>query len=341
MEKFSITFGQKPEYLIERKIQIDEIINNFSLDFPLTMSYVITGVRGSGKTVLLTTIGKEFSKREDYIVIDINPEREILEQIASKLYESPFIKRLFLNKTFSFSFHGVSFSINGEEPVSNVKSIIDKMLSVIKKQNKKILLLIDEVSNTNQLKAFLHDYQSFLRDEHKIFLLMTGLAENVDALINSKSLTFLYRCPKIILSSLNIESISKSYKNIFNIDVNLSNILATLTNGYAFAYQVVGYLYSKYEDYEKIIPELDQYLSIYVYDKIFINLPKKEIQFLKAMSKDKDVDNASIIKNTNFSDKEFGVYRDRLIKRGLIYSSGRGLLSFSLPRFKEYLDRQM
>lgn len=341
MEKFNITFGQKPEYLIERKMQIDEVINNFSLDFPLTMTYLITGVRGSGKTVLLTTIGKEFSKKEDFIVIDINPERDILEQIASKLYESQSIKKLFLNKTLSFSFHGVGFSINGEEPVSNVRSIIEKMLSVVKKQNKKILLLIDEVSNSKELKAFLHDYQSFIRDENKMFLLMTGLAENVDALINNKSLTFLYRCPKITLSSLDMNVVANSYKEIFDINDDISLALATLTNGYAFAYQVVGYLYSKYKDINNMITELDQYLSIYVYDKIYVNLPKNEIKFLKAMDANNDVDNALIMKNSNFSIKEFGVYRDRLIKRGLIYSSGRGLLSFSLPRFKEYLERQM
>lgn len=341
MNNFSIVFGQKPENLIDRKQYIDKIVNDFCLDFPLSMSYIITGVRGSGKTVLLTSVGNLFEEKEDWIVVDINPEREILEQIASKLYESKSMKALFLSKSFSISFKGIGFSISGKEPVSNIKTVLDKMLDLVRKHNKKVILLIDEVSNSQQLKAFLHDYQSMLRDEFPVYLLMTGLTENVYSLQNSKTLTFLYRCPKIMLNSLDYSLISESYKNIFNINEKLSTDLALLTKGYPFAYQVVGYLFGKYKDLKNIILEYDQYLAIYVYDKIYSSLSEKEVELIKSFPSNEFISVKEILSNTKLNQKEFSVYRDRLIKRGLLDGSKRGYLSFTLPRFAEYLKKQL
>lgn len=46
---------------------------------------------------------------------------------------------------------------------------------------------------------------------------MTGLYENIYDLQNEKSLTFLYRAPKIILEPLNYTAIKSHYMRIFDI----------------------------------------------------------------------------------------------------------------------------
>ena len=48
---------------------------------------MITGVRGSGKTVMLTDISKHFKNEKDWIVIELNPDRDMLQGIAAKLYD--------------------------------------------------------------------------------------------------------------------------------------------------------------------------------------------------------------------------------------------------------------
>ena len=336
--KFSLQFGQLPQSYIYRKFDLDRITDDFSLDFPLSRIYIICGVRGSGKTVLLTDVGKRFSKKEEWIVVDVNPNRSILEQIASGIYETESVKHLFLSA--SFSFHGLGFSIQGKTPVSNIKTILEKMLSVVKKHNKKVLITIDEVSNNGYMRSFAHDFQSLLREDYPIYTVMTGLYENVNSLQNNKNLTFLYRAPKRDLKPLNIDLVKEEYRVIFEEESSETiDSLANLTKGYAFAYQVVGYLFSKYKDIDKIYNELDQYLSVYVYEKIWSNLPTAEKKILKTFVTDTNTTEV-ILKATAYSSKVYSVYRDRLIKHGLVTSYLYGELKLVLPRFENFIVKQ-
>lgn len=320
---------------------MDKITDDFLLDFPLSHIYIICGVRGSGKTVLLTDVAKRLSKRDEWILVDVNPNRSILEQIASGIYEAESVKHLFLSASFSFSFHGLGFSIEGKTPVSNIKTILEKMLTVVKKLNKKVLITIDEASNNGYMRSFAHDFQSLLREDYPIYTVMTGLYENVNSLQNNKNLTFLYRAPKIDLKPLDIELVKQEYKVIFdNVEEGVINNLGDLTKGYAFAYQVVGYLFSKYKDINKIYDELDRYLSIYVYEKIWSNLPKAEKAILKTFVTDTST-TEEILKTTSYPSKTYSVYRDRLIKRGIVSPSNYGELKLVLPRFENFIAKQL
>lgn len=239
---FSTTFGIEPSNYIQREKETKKIINDFSQEEPSNYVYLITGVRGSGKTVLLSNVASQLNQSDNWIVIDPGPKDNILENIASKLYESGKVKHLFLKSEFSFSFQGITFSIKGENPVSSVMTLLKKMLDQVKKKNKKVLITIDEVDNSSQMKSFIQAYQSLIRQHYPVLLLMTGLYENVSKLQNDKSLTFLYRAPKIQLGALPLKMIAFKYKAHLDIDTDTSIELAKLTKGYAYAYQVLGYV---------------------------------------------------------------------------------------------------
>ena len=64
------------------------------------------------------------------------------------------------------------------------------MLDIIKSKNKKVMLCIDDVSNNQNVKIFIQQFQILHRKEIPIFLLITGLYENVRSLQNEKLLTF-------------------------------------------------------------------------------------------------------------------------------------------------------
>ena len=57
---FSLSFGKEPVSLINRNVQSYEIIDTFEDENPVYQVCMITGVRGSGKTVMLTEINKTF-----------------------------------------------------------------------------------------------------------------------------------------------------------------------------------------------------------------------------------------------------------------------------------------
>jgi len=340
---FELTFGLKPSNYISRIKQSDEIISNFKSKTG-NKSFLITGVRGTGKTVMLSHISKQFENEKNWIVIELIPNYDMLEQFASALYDSSIMNKIFNNKTFGFSFSGISFSISGEKPITNVISLIEVLLDRIKKCDKSVLIAVDEVSNNDYVKTFTQAFQLLIRKEYPIHLLMTGLYQNIYELQNDKDLTFLYRAPKISLEPLNLAAITNSYQELLNITKEEALLLAKETKGYAYAYQVLGHLVFEKQNPkldDKLYAKYDQYLEEYVYEKMYSELSSNDKKILKAFTSDdiNSVDN--LLLKSKMKKNVFSVYRDRLIKRGIIESPEYGKLVLKLPRFYEFLERQI
>ena len=338
---FSMTFGIEPTNLIKRIKETERIISEFSNADVSNYVYVITGLMGSGKTVLLSTIAEHFSKDKQWIVVDPGPKDNILENVASEIYETSKVKKLFISGDFSFSFQGLTFSLKGKEPVSSVNTLLKKMLDHLKKKRKRVLITIDEIDNSEQMKIFVQAYQSLLRLKYPVFLLMTGLYDNVSKLQDDKALTFLYRAPKITIEPLNLNAISLSYMKYLNVSQDKANQLAKLTKGYAYAYQVLGYLLfdkgRKDIDFD-ILAEYDQYLADYVYEKLYSELSEKEQVILKCFKDDSAIKVETLSKASGIDPKTLSVYRDRLIKKGILKSPKYGYLELTLPRFERFLS---
>ena len=340
---FELTFGLKPNNYISRLKQSEEIISNFKSPTG-NKSFLITGVRGTGKTVMLSHISKQFENEKNWIVIELIPNYDMLEQFASALYDSSIMNKIFNNKTFGFSFSGISFSISGEKPVKNVISLIEVLLDKIKKSGKDVLIAVDEVSNNDYVKTFTQVFQLLIRKEYPIHLLMTGLYQNIYELQNDKDLTFLYRAPKISLEPLNLAAITNSYQELLNITKEEALILAKETKGYAYAYQVLGHLVFEKKNPivdDSLYAKYDQYLEEYVYEKMYSELSSNDKKILKAFESDSVNSVENLLNKSKMKKNVFSVYRDRLIKRGIIESPEYGKLSLKLPRFYEFLERQI
>lgn len=337
---FSITFGYEPLNYIARVKETNDIIQTFNNENPSNFTYMFLGVRGSGKTVLLSSLSNYFEKQDNRIVVKVGAKINIIENIASDIYQKSKLKFKFLEKEFSFSFNGITFSLKGNKEILTSFSLLKEMLDILNKRNKRVLIAIDEVDNSDEMKYFLQYYSTLLIEKYKVMLLMTGLYENVFKLQEDKSLTFLYRAPKIYLSSLSISSVALNYSELLSIGDEEALKLAKLTKGYAYAYQVLGFLL--FENHEKtltkkILAEFDQYMSDYVYDKIFSSLGLIEQNIILSFKSNLKVKVNEIEKLTSIEHNKFSVYRDRLIKKGIIFSPARGYLEFTLPRFKEFL----
>lgn len=137
------------------------------------------------------------------------------------------------------------------------------MIENLAQHHKKILFTIDEVTASPQIKAFTFAVQQMLRKNSPVFLLMTGLYQNISDLQNEKNLTFLYRAPKIILSPLNIGAMADNYRqNIKSYQPMMPERWQKLTKGYPFAFQVVGYfLWKDSTEFTKVISQSRQYLE--------------------------------------------------------------------------------
>ncbi len=337
---FTITFGIEPSAPIKRIKEAQKIISDFSAEPITNYAYIITGPRGCGKTVLLSSVANILAKDDGWIVVDPGPKDKILENVASEIYETTIAKRLFLKGEFSFSFQGVSFSLKGKEPATTANSLIKKMIGYLNKKGKRVLITIDEVDNSKEMRNFVQAYESLIRHNYQVLLLMTGLYENVSKLQDDTTLTFLYRAPKISLEPLNIGAIASSYETHLGVDTDKALELAKFTNGYAYAYQVLGHLL--YDKGEKAISketmsEFDQYMGDYVYDKVFSELSSNEQHLLLSFKTNDPVKVEDLRAASGFDSRAMSVYRDRLLKKGLLQNPKYGYLEFSFPRFAEYL----
>lgn len=336
---FTITFGKYPLDLIQRHEIFDEIIASFDNKITGTPLYILVGARGSGKTVCMTSIANHYRDDKKWLVVDLNPHQDLLEQLAASLYQKGKLKKLFIKKDFSFSFQGFSFSISGDEPISNVASLLDLMFSYLKKKGISVLINIDEANNNEHMRVFAHQFQYFLRQDYLVNLLMTGLYENISSLENEKSLTFLYRAPKIYLPPLNIRAIAYSYVDLLKMDEDVAIEAAKITKGYAFAYQLLGYILfnqKKKKVDDKVLREFDLMLDEKSYSKIYSELSNKEKEIITVVA-DGAFTNEEVMNALGIKSNALAVYKQQLFKKGIIDKSERGNMVFSLPRFKEFI----
>ena len=322
---FTLSFGMEPLQYISRFSQTNEIINSFSSEAPTSYVYMISGVRGAGKTVMLSSLSDHFNKKKDWIVVNVVPETDILHAIAAKLYSINELKKLFITAKLDLSAFGLGITIEGGHQIFDIGTALEQMLEHIAKRKKRVLILIDEVISNQHVKSFVAEFQLFIRKKLPVFLLMTGLYNNIYNLQNEDTLTFLYRAPKIMLEPLSLGAISRSYADVLNVDDDTASYMAKLTKGYPFAYQVLGYLYwqniidsKKKKTVDDLIPDFDNILEDYVYEKVWTELSDKEKEIIGFVAGKEPAKISDIRENLSLSSGSMSVYRDRLAKKGII-----------------------
>ena len=350
---YTLQFSFIPPKMIERSVITSEIISNFVRDLPTYRCMFITGVRGSGKTVMLGDIRNKISENKDWITVDLNPESNFLDSLARSLYLIPSIKALFIKAKLDFSVLGIGVAVeNAELIASNEEDALKMMLNVVKEAKKKILVTVDEVTYSKNVATFSHALSSFSNAGYPIYVLMTGLADNIKNIKNEKSLTFLYRAKVKELDILNITAIRSDYQKTLGIDKDWADELAYGSRGYSLAYQAIGYHYwnalSKAKNYndinrDELLQELDITLSEMAYDKIWGELSPGDRKVVEAMIEIESTENSELIKVEKIREKVkmnsdvFTKYRERLIYSGVVDGSQYGMLKFKLPRFEEYV----
>lgn len=336
---FTLLYGMPPQSIITRNEDIEKIVDSFSNNDNMR-AFLITGIRGCGKTVLLRNICQILGSDKKWIIIDVNPQGNIENYIAQKLFSLSKEEKLIDGWEISLNLGYLTLTKGANEKINDPEIIISDLINKLNKHNKKILLSIDEVNNTPEFKKFVNYYQILIGNGLPVYLLMTAIYENTLDIINDKAMTFLSRAPKIDLNALPLMSIALEYKSVFDVDDETSKEMAKLTNGYAFAYQVLGYLF--FERHEKnindeLVKEYEKYLWNNGYNKFWNDATKIEKEFLIGLALSSGGTKEEIIANSSFSQTNYSQYRKRLLDKGLIVSKDYNKLSFVLPRFKEYV----
>ncbi|MBQ7250048.1 MAG: ATP-binding protein [Bacilli bacterium] len=346
MEKnnpFSLMFGKPPYSFIERQAQFEEIMSTFLAPNPSTFSYVITGVRGSGKTVTLRKLAEEFRGKKDWIVLDVNPQGDLVRPLSEKLLYEGKKDSLFLDWSININAKIFTLEIKKGEGITNPEIIFENLLRRTNEAKKRVLITIDEVSPTPEMKYFANFYQSMVGKGYELFLLMTGLKNNVNSLVSSSASSFLSRMPKIDLPPLDLVEIAREYQRLMGLPIETAAALAKLTEGYAFAYQVLGYLFYNHDRHEidnRLMSDYDDYLRRNGYGVIWKDLTAQEKRFCLEAGNGDNPDLRAISGAMQLSESNFQRLRSQLIEKGIIKSTGYGKIAFALPRFKQFVELQ-
>lgn len=337
---YTLTFGRKPENLIGRNQEISEILECFQNDVPEYQVCMLTGLRGVGKTVCLTAIANELRQNKNWLVADLSSERNLIDALVAELAGQQGFLSLLKRAKLKLSAFGLGLELGTREQIKDNAVVLDKILAKLTEKGKRVLVTVDEVVPNKYIREFVSQFQIYIRKNYNVFLLMTGLHENIYDLQNTKTMTFLYRAPKIVLSSLNMRLVEANYKKVFDLSDKDAHAMATLSKGYPYAFQLLGYLcFKERKKCGDVLSEFDAYLSEYVYDKIWAELSSMDKKVLHAMAKSNNLKVNMIRRMLDMESGTFSVYRQRLLKKGILSVPEYGYLDFVLPRFKEYIEK--
>lgn len=341
---FAINFGTIPTQYIARTLVTDEIITELENEAMQNPCFMLSGVRGSGKTVTMTAIEREMKSKDDWIVIGLSPQLDMINSLVAKLYDTHEFINKFVTANLNLSQFGIGVAIESKPPVADIESALEKILGEIKRKNKRLLVTIDEVSNTQYMRQFASTYQILIRNEYPIYLIMAGLYQNIQNLEDEDNLTFLYRTPKYEMEPINITLIQQRYKEVFALDTESAFNMATITKGYAFAYQVLGkYVWDDKENSvtDEVLARFDEAMEKYVYAKIWAELSATDKWYLKYIAQKETMDTATLLELTQKKKNEFAQYRARLRDKGVIDVSTHGIIKMILPRFDVFVKNRV
>lgn len=341
---YAITFGRIPNQYINRNVLIDSIVDILDYEDITEQAFKLTGIRGTGKTVTLTAIERILREEDNWIIVGIKSNANIIEDIVANLYSSvPFITS-FVDKQLNLSQFGIGLSITKKSPVASLDYALKEIMREIERKGKRVLITIDETRKTTAMVDFIQEFQILIREELPIFLLAAGLYEDVESLENAEGLTFFLRATKYEMTPLNHTSIRTNYVKTLGVSEEVAEEMATITKGYPFAYQALGkYMWDEgtKEITENVLINLDEALAEKVYDKIWSELAPNDRLFLSYFNSADQMSASELLSAANKKHNEWSEPRKRLKEKGIIDVSTRGLIKLRLPRFTEYIREHM
>lgn len=358
---FTHAFGAQPNKYISSLLE-EEIIENFSYPNPSEKCYMLTGVRGSGKTVMMSSISKKLAESDEWFVCNLLLDDNVINQFAAKLAEHPLCMKHFIEpEKAGISIVGVNAGIQyKKDKVFDINTLIGKMIETIADAGKKIMITLDDIYICDGMVAFAKLFQHLLTDKRglPVYLIMTGLYQNYRELTDVKNeklkgCTFLTRTLERDVPPLDESQMAVSYFNTFDIEEVDAIKLAKMTKGYAFAYQVLGYWYfeknvNKNEQVKDVEVEYRSELIKYSYNKLWTELSEKDkevvIKLVELGADEKQVKRADVMAYMKDSGQEisssvFNKYRERLLGKGIIATSENrdGYIWIPLPQFGNFV----
>lgn len=360
---FKPTAGGEPPLLIGR----DRIIRDFEKGLDNGVGapgriMLVTGARGTGKTVMLTVFGDKARARK-WDVIEETASEGLCERLVDELRvpKMALMDRFSLNPSVSFA--GANLSL-GEADFSarrmpeTLRRAMAQRLDALRRRHAGLLISIDETqaADRSDMIAIATAVQHQIRERRDIAIVFAGLPQMVSDLFNDEVITFLRRARMSVLSDVPVDQVGSAFSRTFrDSGMTIGDIqvrrAAEATHGYPYMIQLVGYHIWDAADLREssTVDDADVDVGIAAARKDLDNavcapelqgLSRNDRAYLEAMARfDGPVSTAAVAECMGKGANYASTYRRRLLDACVIRETERGEVDFAVPFLREYLRR--
>ncbi|GAB3940262.1 AAA family ATPase [Corynebacterium tapiri] len=359
---FRPNFGLSPTELAGR----EQLTSEFDLALaegigsPLRTT-LISGVRGSGKTVLLNEF-ENIAASNGWVVIRAYPDRAMISDLIevtipralSALDSHPIPPR---RKITGATVAGVGIRtevVDTPTPRATLITALRELVAAAEEHDAGVFITLDEIqsADTDDLASLATALQDLVRDEREIALAAAGLPEGIHAMLNHRGTTFLRRAEHVVLTPLSDEAVARAVRTTVEdhgrqITTEALDDVVTLVKGYPYLLQVVGSLaWARATRTESLTIESAhvhdiaevaiQRMYSHVHAPALHHISPSQFEFLKAMAAcSTPVRVAEIASELKTTTTALSMRRRALLDAGLIHAPRHGVLEFSLPYLRE------
>lgn len=368
---FTPTFGVSPPLLVGR----EEEIATFSdgLDAGLgdpARALIITGPRGSGKTVLLNAL-EDRARERGWLVLSAAVRPGLAEELTRTTL--PQLIRERANDATTGRVTGVEVGVG---PLSGAvdreyvdhypetpsfRSQVEKLTDVLAAEQgdrptpRGLLISLDEVHLTarEDLREIVQTVQQCFREGREVAFLAGGLPRAVSDVLNDDVLTFLRRAEQFGLGPVAEDDVARAIADPVrdhgrSITDEALDTAVDGTHGYPFLIQLVGYDTWNADPACAAIDRTHAEVGVeratrkvgrLVHAPSLRDVSEVDRSFLAAMALDRDSSEiAELAERLGVDTNYAGQYRLRMIAAELIEPAGHGRVRFALPYLREYLE---
>lgn len=366
MNPFRPDFGISPLVWAGRQEVLDDYSLAVSVAGTFNRHMVISGARGTGKTALLNEL-EDLARSQGWVILRAFSHRDTTGTLSETTI--PQALQELVSPTAARSITGASIAGVGsittnvekpDRPAPTLLTRLRELLDVVEPHGAGVAITVDEIQYTSieELNILATAVQDLNRDERSISLLVAGLRPGIDELLTHPGTTFMRRAARYHLGPLtqadttaNLMATTENSSITFSEDA--ARVAAELIEGYPYFLQLVGALgwaRARADESSDIRPEhilqvKDQAIRLLgsqVYAPEIRDLPPAQLNFLRATSRVMNEDHTAhigdIAEELGRPQRSITDTRGKLIDRELIEAVGTGLLRFTLPHFRGYLD---
>lgn len=363
---FTPTFGVTPPVLAAREEELEVFVEGLEdgVGSP-GRAILLTGARGSGKTVLLNSI-EDAARRRGWLVVSGTTEPGIAQELAETrmahlLHEHDPDVRTYVPTGGSASLAGFGAGTQGNyedqvpRPALSFRSALERLADVADRHlGAGVLVTLDEVhtSAIADLRRITHAVQHCFREGRQVALVAAGLPSSVSDLLSDDVTSFLRRAERFVLGTIPKGDVRAALADPVAmagrvITGEALDLAVEGTRGYPFLIQLVGHRSWRVDPAQSQITVGHVRTGVegairragrMIHEPALRDLSAVDRSFLAAMAVDLGPSRIADVANRMGVDLNYAnQYRRRLLAAEMITAVGRGLLAFELPYLRDYL----